>query len=78
VREERGQRRLMRVVADANVLVSAALGRSPEAPSVMALMRHLMDGSNWLPRRSCWRSGRRARPAAPATLSVTDEATQLR
>ena len=27
----------MRVVADANVLVSAALGRSPEAPSVMAL-----------------------------------------
>jgi len=27
----------MRVVADANVLVSAALGRSPEAPSVVAL-----------------------------------------
>jgi hypothetical protein len=27
----------MRVVADANVLVSAALARSPEAPSVMAL-----------------------------------------
>ncbi|MGA3362620.1 MAG: putative toxin-antitoxin system toxin component, PIN family [Solirubrobacteraceae bacterium] len=27
----------MRVVADANVLVSAALGRSPKAPSVMAL-----------------------------------------
>ena len=27
----------MRVVADANVLVSAALERSPEAPSVMAL-----------------------------------------
>jgi len=27
----------MRVVADANVLVSAALARSPEAPSVMVL-----------------------------------------
>jgi uncharacterized protein len=27
----------MRVVADANVLVSAALGRSPKAPSVMTL-----------------------------------------
>jgi hypothetical protein len=28
------RRRLMRVVADANVFVSAALGRSPRAPSV--------------------------------------------
>lgn len=33
----------MRVVADANVLVSAALARSPEAPSVMILDAALED-----------------------------------
>jgi len=63
------------VVADANVLVSAALG-GRRAPSVMALMRHLMDGSNWLPREAAggrWQNvlGRRA-----ATLSVTRRGTR--
>lgn len=28
---------MLRVVADANVLISAALGRSPDAPSVVTL-----------------------------------------
>lgn len=36
-RVARTRSRLMRVVADANVLVSAALGRSPQAPSVRIL-----------------------------------------
>ena len=37
------RRRLMRVVADANVFVSAALGRSPQAPSVR-IINAALDG----------------------------------
>ncbi|MHB8659813.1 MAG: putative toxin-antitoxin system toxin component, PIN family [Solirubrobacteraceae bacterium] len=37
------RRGLMRVVADANVFVSAALGRSPQAPSVRIITAAL-DG----------------------------------
>ena len=42
---------MMRIVADANVLVSAALARSPQAPSVMIMEAALDDRIE--PQRVC-------------------------
>ena len=60
---------MIRVVLDANVLVSAALARDSAAPSVGAFDA-LLDGRNeavgCAARRG--RGGSRARPAAPLSL----------